>query len=242
MEQLKVIKKDILIFNIILYLILSLAFVFLHYAYRNHLSPFSFAYFKKSPELFWYIGVSVLIAAVVIWRHHTLALKAYSFCIFLVSYKVIEGLFIEFNKIIVIALFCYLVIAYFFYQLFSYYLSLASLNQNFSTQDLFEPMLLKINCTVKIQDKEIAGYLTNWDEEGCFVVLDDKQGIKGKVEVLVSFKGRIFQQEGEVVAQSLDSSGLGIKFGRTQKVLNTFNWDEFIELVEELGFKPERLR
>jgi len=242
MGQLKVIKKDILIINIIFYLFLSLAFVFLQYAYRNHLSPFSLVYLKKSPELFWYIGLAVVGASAIIWKHHSWSLRAYLFCTILVSFKVVEGLFIEFNKIIVIALFCYLVIAYFFYQLFSYYLSLASLNQNFTPHDLFEPMLLKIPCKIKAKENEIGGYLTNWDEEGCFILLSQRHELKGKVQLEVYFKDRIFQQEGEVVAHSLDSSGLGLKFGRTQKVLNIFNWDEFIELVEELGFRPERLR
>ena len=52
----------------------------------------------------------------------------------------------------------------------------------------------------------------------------------------------MFEQEGELVAHSLDLRGIGIKFGKTPKGLHVFNWAEFNELVHELGYKPERLR
>ena len=54
MEQLKVIKKDILVLNLVVFLLLSFAFLYLQYAYRHHLSPVSLAYLRTSPERFWY--------------------------------------------------------------------------------------------------------------------------------------------------------------------------------------------
>jgi hypothetical protein len=242
MEQLKVKKKDVLALNMVLYLILSFLFLYLQYAYRHHLSPFSLAYLRKSLELFWYISVPILFAMVLIWRHHRWSLVVYASCIFLVSFKVVEGLFIEFNKIIVIALFCYAVISYFLYQLFKYYLNLASLNANYSGSDLFDPLLRKIPCTVMIQDLPVEGELTNWDEEGCFIRLKEPRKGISAVEVIIDFHGRRFVQKGEVVAHSMDFQGIGLNFERTQKGFDVFNWSEFTELVHELGFKPERLR
>jgi len=242
MEQLKVRKKDVLALNLIIFLGLSFVFLYLQYAYRHHLSPFSIAYFKKSMELFWYASVSVFICSLLVWKHHRWSLPVYSFCTLLVTYKVAEGLFIEFNKIIVIALFCYVVIAYFLYQLYGHYLSLASLNANYSSSDLFGPLLKVLPCTLTINKTELLGYLTNWDEEGCFVKLTKPATFGHKVKVVIQFKGRKFEQEGELVAHSIGSTGIGIKFGKTPKELNVFNWAEFSELIHELGFKPERLR
>lgn len=242
MEQLKVKKKDVLVLNMILYLGLSFLFLYLQYAYRHHLSPFSLAYLRKSMELFWYISIPILFSVIFIWRHNHLGLTAYGICVSIVSYKVIEGLFIEFNKIIVIALFCYTVISYFLYQLYKHYLSLASLNANYSPDDLFEPLLKLIPCTLKVEENQISGFLTNWDEEGCFVHLNEPKRIGSHLEVEISFHGRKFTQQGEVVAHSVDLTGIGIKFGKTPKGLEIFNWSEFNELVHELGFKPERLR
>lgn len=242
MEQLKVKKKDVLVMNLIIYLGLSFIFLCLQYAYRHQLSPFSAAYLKKSFELFWYALIPLIIAAILVWKHHRWSVSLYSFCILLVSYKVIEGLFLEFNKIIVIALFFYVVIAYFLYQLFSHYLSLASLNANYSPSDLFDPLLKEIPCALIIENSEFSGYLTNWDEEGCFLKLQTPLSEISRGKLVIQFKGRTFEQEGELVAHSRDFQGIGIKFGETPKELNVFNWAEFTELIHELGFKPERLR
>ncbi len=154
----------------------------------------------------------------------------------------IEGLFIEFNKIIVIAMFFYIVISYFLYQLLSYYLKLASINPNFSRSDLFEPLLRKIPCEVVVEGKSYQGHLTNWDDEGCFIKLNEAKDFSNKVTVKISFRDRDFTQEGEVVAATPDSSGVGIKFESSAKEMNVFNWSEFMEIVHELGFQPERLR
>jgi hypothetical protein len=242
MEALKVKKKDVLVFNLILFLCLSFIFLYLQYAYRHHLSPFSVAYLKKSIELFWYAILPMMACGLFIWKHHRWSLSLYSFCVLLVGYKVIEGLFIEFNKIIVIALFFYAVISYFLYQLYGHYLALASLNANYSSFDLFDPLLKQIPCKLTVQEQAFSGYLTNWDEEGCFIKLSKPLILINKAKVVIDFKGRSFEQEGELVAHSVDLTGIGIKFGLSPKELNLFNWSEFNELIEELGFKPERLR
>jgi hypothetical protein len=242
MEQLKVKRKDIIVTNVLIHLGLAFLFLYLQYAYRHHLSPFSIIYLRKSAELFWYVALPIVISAVMVWKHHRFAIAAYNFCILLVGFKVIEGLFIEFNKIIVVALFFYAVVSYFLYQLLGYYYRLASINANYSSSDLFDPLLRKIPCTFIFEDQNHKGYLTNWDEEGCFAKLEAPKRFPRRVKIIIDFKGREFTQDGEVVAESLDLSGVGIKFEQTTKDLKVFNWSEFNDLIHELGFKPERLR
>ena len=242
MEQLKVKKKDTIITNVVFYLGLAFFFLYIQHAYRHHLSPFSLVYLKKGLELFWYVALTLIISSFMIWRQHRYSVFFYRISVFLVGFKVMEGLFIEFNKIIVIAMFFYIVISYFLYQLLSYYLKLASINPNFSRSDLFEPLLRKIPCQVMIEDKSSEGHLTNWDDEGCFIKLNEPKDFSSKVIVRISFRNRDFTQEGEVVAATPDLSGVGIKFESSAKELNVFNWSEFMEIVHELGFQPERLR
>jgi len=242
MEQLKVRNKDTIILNSIIFLILSFLFLYLQYAYRHQLSPFSLTYMRKSIELFWYAAIPLVFACGLIWRHHRWSLWVYKFCVFMITYKVVEGLFIEFNKIIVIALFFYTVISYFLYQILGQYFQFARINPNYSTSDLFEPLLTKIPCSVSWQDHSVPGVLTNWDEEGCFVQLASVEKVPSRVQMAISFQGRTFEQEGEVVAHSTDLRGIGLTFSKKQKDLKVFNWSEFVELVQELGFQPKRLR
>ena len=242
MEQLKVKKKDILVVNVVAYLGLAFFFLYLQHAYRHHISPFSLVYLKKGLELFWYVALTLGASAILIWRHHRYSVMVYSASIILVGFKVLEGLFIEFNKIIVIALFFYAVISYFLYQLLNYYLSLASINANYSHNDLFDPLLKQIPCKIRWEDNEVAGTLSNWDFEGCFIKLGEAKSFPTKVTLEVNFQDRDFVQEGEVVAETLDLTGVGIRFERKAKELNIFNWTEFMDLAQELGFQPERLR
>lgn len=242
MEQLKVRRKDSVVFNSIIFLILSFLFLYLQYAYRHQLSPLSVTYLRKSVELFWYVSIPMGLAIFFLWRIRYLGIYLYMACTLLVSYKVIEGLFIEFNKVIVVALFFYVIISYFIYQILDQYFATASINANYDTEDLFSPMLREIPCVVQVGEISLSGILTNWDESGCFLKLEEKKNLPRKVGLLIRFEGREFFQEGEVVAQSQDFLGVGIKFKTLSKSLKTFNWAEFVELVHELGFSPERLR
>lgn len=242
MEQLKVRKKDTIIYNVVIYLCLSFFFLYLQHAYRHHISPFSSVYLKKGLELFWYVAVTLLASGIMIWKHHKHSILMYKISVFLVGFKVIEGLFIEFNKIIVIALFFYATISYFLYQLLNYYLNLSSINANYESSDLFEPLLKKIPCKIECEGVSFDGHLTNWDQEGCFVKLDEVKTFPANVTLKVFFSDREFTQNGEVVASTVDSSGVGIKFEKSTKDLNVFNWSEFMEIVHELGFEAKRLR
>lgn len=242
MEQLKVKKKDTIISNVVIFLALSFLFLFIQHAYRHHISPFSFVYLRKGLELFWYVALTLILSSILIWRHHPYSILFYKISIFVVGFKVLEGLFIEFNKVIVIALFFYVTISYFLYQILSYYMSLASINANYDPNDLFGPLLKTIYCKVGNEEFELKGHLTNWDKEGCFIKLDEARKIPDKVDVTIFFADRQFVQEGEVVSSSLDLTGVGIKFQDTPKDLSVFNWSEFMEIVHELGFQPERLR
>jgi len=243
MEQLKVRKKGMIVLNCIFYLTLSFLFVYLQFAYRSHVTPFSFLYLQKSVEIFWYIVVALLITSAFLWRHHKYCAWFFALSTFLISFKILEGLFIEFNKMIVVIFFFYIVISYFLYQLLQQYLRSARLNANYHGHDLFDPLLNSLQCSIRSDKEEILGILTNWDEEGCFVKLDSMPAHKmKKVEVIIRFQGREFIEKGEVVAQSLSLRGVGIKLNNSLKGLKVFNWNEFIELVDELGFDPKRLR
>lgn len=243
MEQLKVRKKGMIILNCIVYLMLSFLFIYLQYAYRSHLTPFSTLYLQRSLELFWYIATPLIFSAVLLWNHHRYCSGFFVFSTVLVGFKLLEGLFIEFNKMIVVTYFFYIVISYFLYQLLHQYLNSARLNANYGENDLFHPLLCQLPCVIRAGEEELSGILTNWDEEGCFIKMNESplKRLK-KVEIIIQFAGREFCEQGEVVAQSTSKTGLGIKLKNSFKDLKIFNWNEFIELVDEQGFDPKRLR
>src|SRR5690606_6235463 len=181
----------------------------------------------------------ILLSSALIWKHHRYSLLFYKISIGLVLFKVMESLFIEFNKIIVITMFFYLTISYFLYQYFSEYLKLASINPNYKKTDLFNPLLKELPCEVFWGEEVHKGILSNWDSEGCFIKLESQAQLPRKVQLKVFFQDREFIHEGAVVAETKDSRGFGLKFEEKEKSLEVFNWSEFMEIVQELGFQPE---
>ncbi len=107
---------------------------------------------------------------------------------------------------------------------------------------MFPPLLKEIPVQIKTEEHQYEGYLTNWDLDGCFIKLKETATNINEVKVEIDFFSQRFIQSGEVVAHSREMNGLGIKFYLSKKDLNVFNWTEFIELTEELGFQAERLR
>jgi hypothetical protein len=103
-------------------------------------------------------------------------------------------------------------------------------------------LLKTIPCKLKGAGVEIQGSLSNWDDESCFVKLETPKELPKSLQLIVSFRDREFVQTGEVVASTLDLTGVGLKFEKVPKEINVFNWSEFMEIVHELGFQPQRLR
>ena len=103
-------------------------------------------------------------------------------------------------------------------------------------------MLTKIPCEILVEERNMKAYLTNWDEYGCFVRLEDRETLPRKLKVKVSFHARDFHHDGEVVAETPDGTGIGIKFKLMKKEVHLFSWQEFNQLLDELGYTPERLR
>lgn len=242
MDHLKIKKRNVVIKNIIIFLLLSYLFLYIQNAFRQELSPFSVAYLRKSMEEFWYVILIVLLSINTIWNQQKQSRFMYQLVIALVSFHVLEGLFLDFNKIVVIAFFIFLVTSFFLYQFLASYMKSSVLNPNFHKSDLFDPMLKKIPCQIQDKTTSVEGFLTNWDEEGCFIRLSSPYQFSKKINLSLTFKDRDFVQEGELVAVTPDLKGVGLQFRKTTKKYKQFNWSEFIEIVNELGLLPERLR
>ena len=69
---------------------------------------------------------------------------------------------------------------------------------------------------------KINGYLSNWGQNGCFVVLQRKFVAKKRsVTLSVDFEGQKFEQKGEVVTSY--GTGVGVKFIEKMDVLKNMD-------------------
>jgi hypothetical protein len=158
----------------------------------------------------------------------------------------------EFSKMILVLLFFYLLLSYYLIQFFSMDLDESFYNPKFDEKHLFEPMLTKIQCEIfnnKANDEEdglegIAnGYFTNWSQEGCYVFFNEVIDLKGPLRLQVEMDGHKFSQEISVVSRFKNKKGYGFRFISSQKrqIKNHLGWNEFYEIIEEMGYSPELL-
>ncbi len=88
----------------------------------------------------------------------------------------IKNLSVDFSKLIIIALFLYTLITYYFYQFLSIEVAESYYNPLYNEDDLFPPMLKRLECELVDEKGNLAtGWLTNWNENGCFVYLNNSE-------------------------------------------------------------------
>lgn len=229
--------RSAILFNTIIYLVSC--FIFLHVltSLTNEVSAFHLSYLKQNILRFKFIIAVLFITIYSIWF-----LKKYSsyFLLLYVSMISFEGIISivnDFNKFILFLLFVYVVIAYYFYQIWCSEIDEPYYNPNYTKQNMFDPMLLKIKAKLEYGDEVFSGYLTNWKETGAFLYLDQKiDKLDGEAGLSIILDGTTFSQKAHIISLSTDSRGIGLKFSNTQSEnSDNLNWDDFYSVAYEMG-------
>jgi hypothetical protein len=160
---------------------------------------------------------------------------------FFVALSSAYGLYNDFNKLILIVLFIYILVTYYFYYFLSDELDQAYYRPNFSNKNLYDPMLLKIVVSLKSDDNHlISGHLTNWSSDGCFVKLHEIWKGPTRVDLQVNFQDYKFEQKGIVCAIANGGQGVGIRF--IEESNRATSWDNFLKIITDMGFEVEYLK
>ncbi len=155
---------------------------------------------------------------------------------------IIQNLFQDFNKFILTMLFVFLIFSYYFFVALALELAKASLNPNFEKDELFEPMLHKLDVIIESGELKIEGYLTNWDESSCFVVFSQEAQLNSNtsIELELNYDGHRFHQSGKI-STVIYNKGIGINFLNSQKE-KVSGWSEYFDRISDLGYKMEHLK
>lgn len=143
----------------------------------------------------------------------------------------------DFDKVVLLFSILYLIIGYYFYLLIESELEEAVYNPGFHKKFLLKTPEYKISVVVDTKLMRYEGWLTNWDEFGCFVFNKGNEFISGKhVRVTTEFEGKKFVQDG-VVATSY-GQGVGIRFNQKRlKRSETLTWGHFYDIISARGYK-----
>ena len=238
----KIHYRNTLVWNLILFVMFSILLVHIATAVSLEQSSFSQDLARKTLANNKWAILLLAITGVTIYKLKKISSLLYPLAVIFVTSICISLLLVNFNKILLFLTFIYIFVAYFYYQFLQVELAEAYNNPNYYKNRLFDPMLYQIKCTLKFvssnsNEELISGYLTNWNENGCFIILDEKIKRAGKVEVSLVMDGKEFLNTGVVVSRIHKNDGIGIKF--YEEGNSIYNWDNFYKIIENKGLVPE---
>lgn len=228
--------------NAVLFMLLSVVFIVLQQSLQSGL-PFLNAIFLRKVMLDeWPIIVFILPALYSILRQHRSAPRYFALYAIVVAFHSLEGLFLDFNKLVLLVLFFHVVIAYGFYQLLTWTYARAPFTPNFTPDTLHTPMGKTIDVEVKSGEHLIKGRLTNWDEDGAFIWLEEKISKSiPRVSVSIVWEGHRFEAKGTIVSGTWDERGIGIEWRHS--IVETENgWKNLMAVFSDYGYDPKLLR
>jgi len=224
-------------------MLLTFVFIYIQEAIFLERSIFDISFLKLSSLKYKDLIISFALTALTVF-----SLKKISKFFFIISslgviYYTVINLNLDFSKLILIILFIYLLVSYYYFYLLDIELNQSIYNPNFKKNDLFKPMLMEIRVTIKSNNKDCSGYLTNWDESGCFIYLEEELDNNSKIiELHLQLRGKVFIQKSVLATQAGDNRAVGVRFINEKMDKNIFNWLEFKKIVSDMGLNVEYIK
>jgi hypothetical protein len=141
------------------------------------------------------------------------------------------------DKILLGLVFFEVLLSFYFFQLWNEELGLACHNPDFTIYDLEPDSFHTFEGHLDLKQKYYPFTLSNWDENSCFVKLQNPGPISGECTVTLKYDGQSFVQKGKIVSEYGGYQGVGIKFINDKKH-QAFNWMNFYEILHERGILP----
>ncbi len=228
--------------NAIIFIGLSLLFRVLQESLQSGLPFLNATFLWKVARDDWFVLVVAVLAITFCALHAPSGPRLFAVFSGVVAFRALEGLFLNFDKLVLVLLFFQVVFSYAFYQLLSWTFRLAPFVPNFRMDDIYAPTSPRIPITFFTRDRSWTGCLTNWDEHGAFALLDTPLPDDVHIaEAKVEWAGGTFLAKGAVVTGTWDGRGIGIEW-RNGHQDGERGWRDFTALFSDLGYDPVLLR
>lgn len=206
-----------------------------------NVSAFSNQFYKLAKKS--YLGLIALASLSILTTYLVMRVSKLFFILTTLSVAVLVTLHLteHFSKLITVLLFAYIVVAYYYYQFLNIEIYSACYKPNFNSQNLFDPMLYKISCRAELSETQVIhGYLTNWDENGCFVKFLEPTKLPKEFLLTVTVSDEKFEAQAKIVSRLGDDQGYGLKF--KQRPYEKHSWSDFINFTNDMGLLPETVQ
>jgi hypothetical protein len=241
--NMKIFYRSTTVWNILLYVMLSFVFIYLSRAIYV-----SSSIFEKEFLLGFLRSNAYIIALYVATCLSVYALVRVSKVFFILTALASIGfisylLIMDFSKLITLILFLYIIISYYLYNFLDTQLNEAFYNPMFKEDNLFEPMLKKFKCSCELKDKKVLGYLTNWNENGFYIYLDEEVRPREmkNVKINIYFEEHEFSCRVKLVSSLKDNKSFGLKV-IDHNESEDLSWFSFYQIIDKMGYQVEFLQ
>ena len=237
----KVLKRNYVHRNLILFLIFSLVYLQAIYSLSRGESVLSVEAIKSFLQNHYFILIVNLITSLMIIKVKKYSDKMLFFCLALITGKNFIMLAASFNKLILILNFIYLIFAFYFYITWELELVKASFNPLFSKRDLEKENRFHLKAQIEhiSNGAQLDVVVTNIDEFGCFVLLSPvniptKEFYSSDNGILKTvYEGVEFSHEAQLISRY--DRGVGLEFKHVQKDYSELNWSDLYKVCLERG-------
>lgn len=227
-------KRPAVIRNSIFFCILSLFFLSVVESLEGGVSALDlkvFLTFLKSNKLLVSLSIVSILSIATLKKA-----SPYIFLVYcsMITFNSLSLFFIDFDKLILIENFFYILFSYNFFLFLKIELSEPFYNPKYTKNILPDYLDQKFPIELKKNGKSQKAYLTNWGENGFFCRLDDSQNkLKGKLEIESCLSGHSFFAEGEVMSRGLDGVGIRVSANPVPHM----GWINYYGIISEQGMK-----
>lgn len=231
----KIKKRGPVVRNLILFVILSIAYLFILEAINSGRTALSLKSFKlynveNVPLLFFALVVSYFI-------YHVKKFSKWMLLGYfaLISFYSFANFFDNFDKLILIYSFIYLLFSGYFYIFWKLELKDVVYSPGYGARQIGLLNKQKLNIKISHKGYESSGFLTNIGRNSCFLYLESKPLLR-KVLLSTEFDGREFCTQGEVVTSY--EHGIGLKLDEDFRAKDKRAWHEYYDIITDRSIHP----
>jgi len=167
----------------------------------------------------------------------------YVLFVILLSYKNLSIYFLNFDKVVLLFSFLYLLFSIYFFVLWYQELEIVVYWPGYKENDVGVKSIHNVNVELTLVDEKrvVEGVLTNWGEFECFTLLNGGDAAPaGRVRVRVIFENKNFFQEGTIVTSY--AGGVGIKFKDVKYgEYSGEGWLDFFTIISHRGYSARNV-
>jgi hypothetical protein len=177
-----------------------------------------------------------------VWRVKKIALYLFILYTLAVTYMTFRYFGLNFDKILLLLNAAYVMLAFYFNLALHTELNEIIYCPGHGPYHFGRKSPYQFDVTLEWKDGQSKGYLTNWSDSSCFVILENlPPNLPCRIKLAIECEGNRFIQTGEIKSKFLNSA-VGIEFYSGNENNELYTWKAFYQIISERGYTPQFIK